>query len=202
MKKIDLFLDFDETMTKSIKQFIKIANKKFNVNKDWKDLRLWNFVDLYPNITLNDINEIFCSEDFFIDLEFHEGVIETLEKLKDNLNIHIATLGLDDNLDKKQIFLKNKIKEINYNFVGVLDKGKEELNDKSCVDMSNSIFIDDRVTNLRNSNANIKILFKDYRHYYWQEVEPNDNIYIVNSWEEIYDILKFFIEHKEMLQYE
>lgn len=197
--KIKLFLDFDETITLSTKQFVKVANKKFNVNKDWHESRLWNFTDLYPEITVKDVNEIFRSDDFFVDLEPHKGVIETIESLKDKIDLHIATIGIKENLNKKVKWIKDNLKDIEFEFTGILDDDGDIIYDKSSIDMSDSIFIDDRIDNLRSSNAKLKILYKDYRNYSWQETDCSDDIYIVNSWEEIYEILSFFIKHKEMI---
>lgn len=197
--KVKLFLDFDETITLSTKQFVKLANKKFKLHKDWQELKVWNFTDLYPNITVDDINEIFCSDDFFVDLEPHKGVIETIDKLKDNLDIYIATIGLKENLNKKIKWLNNNLNDISFNFIGVPDYNGYIINDKSNIDMSGSIFIDDRLDNLKSSNARLKILYKDYRNYSWQKTNCNEEIYIVNTWDEIYDILDFFIKHNEML---
>lgn len=197
--KIKLFLDFDETITLSTKQFVKVANKKFNLNKNWHESKLWNFTDLYPEITVEDVNEIFCSEDFFVDLEPHKGVVETIEKLKDGLSLHIATIGLKENLNKKVEWIKKNFKDVEFEFTGILDDGVNIVYNKSSIDMSGSIFIDDRIDNLRSSNAKLKILYKDYRNYSWQKTDCNEDIYIVNSWKEIYDILDFFIKHKEMI---
>ena len=194
--KIKLFLDFDETITLSTKQFVKIANKKFNLNKDWKKLKSWNFTDLYPMITTEDINKIFCSEDFFVDLELHNNALNTILDIKDNIELHIATIGLKENLNKKEKWLNNNLNGIKFIFDGILDNNKC---DKSSIDMSNSIFIDDRIDNLISSNAKLKILYKNYRDYKWQKIDYKEEVYVVNSWEEIYKILYFFINHKEMI---
>lgn len=195
--KINLYLDFDETITLSIKQFVNLANKMFNVKQDWTKTKSWNFTDIYPNITTEDINKIFCSDSFFENLEMHKDVLEVLNKIKDYVNINIITIGTEHNLKNKRWWLENNIKPLKFNFIGLLDNEEIKSYNKSQIDMSNSIFIDDKLSNLSSSNAKIKILYKDYRDYSWQLVEPNQDIYIVNSWKEICEIILFFINNKE-----
>lgn len=193
--KIDLFLDFDDTICLTSKQFVKLANKKYKKEENWNNINRWDFKDLYPEITNNDIDNIFSSEDFFVDLELCENCLDVISSIKNIVNIHITTIGTDRNLKNKMKWIKENL-NIDFNFNGILDTG---INDKSSVDMSGAIFIDDRVDNLRSSNANIKILYKNYHDYSWQQIEPNDNIYVVDSWEQIYSILDFISKNPEFI---
>lgn len=193
--KIDLFLDFDDTICLTSKQFVKLANRKYKKEEDWNNIKRWDFKDLYPEITNNDIDNIFSSEDFFVDLELCENCLDVINSIKDLANIHIATIGTDKNLKNKMKWIKENL-NIDFNFNGILDTG---INDKSSIDMSGAIFIDDRTDNLRSSNANIKILYKNYHNYSWQQIEPNDNIYVVDSWEQICSILDFISKNPEFI---
>ena len=193
--KIDLFLDFDDTICLTSKQFVKLANKKYKKEEDWNNINRWDFKDLYPEITNNDIDNIFSSEDFFVDLELCENCLDVINSIKNLVNIHIATIGTDKNLKNKMKWIKENL-NVDFNFNGILDAG---INDKSSIDMSGAIFVDDRTDNLRSSNANIKILYKNYHNYSWQQIEPNDNIYVVDSWEQIYSILDFISKNPEVI---
>lgn len=193
--KIDLFLDFDDTICLTSKQFVKLANKKYKKEEDWNNINRWDFKDLYPEITNNDIDNIFSSEDFFVDLELCENCLDTINSINNLVNIHIATIGTDKNLKNKMKWIKENL-NIDFNFNGILDTG---INDKSSIDMSGAIFVDDRADNLRSSNANIKILYKNYHNYSWQQIEPNDNIYVVDSWEQICSILDFISKNPEFI---
>lgn len=193
--KIDLFLDFDDTICLTSKQFVKLANKKYKKEEDWNNINRWDFKDLYPEITNNDIDNIFSSEDFFVDLELCENCLDVINSIKNLVNIHIATIGTDKNLKNKMKWIKKNL-NIDFNFNGILDTG---INDKSSVDMSGAIFVDDRIDNLRSSNANMKILYKNYHNYSWQQIEPNDNIYVVDSWEQICSILDFISKNPEFI---
>lgn len=193
--KIDLFLDFDDTICLTSKQFVKLANKKYKKEEDWNNINRWDFKDLYPEITNNDIDNIFSSEDFFVDLELCENCLDVINSIKNLVNIHIATIGTDKNLKNKMKWIKENL-NIDFNFNGILDTG---INDKSSIDMSGAIFVDDRADNLRSSNANIKILYKNYHNYSWQQIEPNDDIYVVDSWEQICSILDFISKNPEFI---
>ena len=193
--KIDLFLDFDDTICLTSKQFVKLANKKYKKEEDWNNINRCDFKDLYPEITNNDIDNIFSSEDFFVDLELCENCLDVINSIKNLVNIHIATIGTDKNLKNKMKWIKENL-NVDFNFNGILDTG---ISDKSSVDMSGAIFVDDRIDNLRSSNANIKILYKNYHNYSWQQIEPNDDIYVVDSWEQIYSILDFISKNPEFI---
>ena len=43
------------------------------------------------------------------------------------------------------------------------------------------------------------ILYKNYHDYSWQQIEPNDNIYVVDSWEQICSILDFISKNPEFI---
>lgn len=193
--KIDLFLDFDDTICLTSKQFVKLANKKYKKEEDWNNINRWDFKDLYPEITNNDIDNIFSSEDFFVGLELCENCLDVINSVKNLVNIHIATIGTDKNLKNKMKWIKENL-NMDFNFNGILDTG---INDKSSIDMSGAIFVDDRIDNLRSSNANIKILYRNYHNYSWQQIEPNDNIYVVDSWKQIYSILDFISKNPEFI---
>ena len=80
-------------------------------------------------------------------------------------------------------------------FYGSTDKSC----DKSFVDMSGGIFIDDNVDCLRTSNAKVKILIKNNVDTKWNEIKPNEEIYVVNTWDEILEIIDFFYKNREMM---
>ena len=51
---------------------------------------------------------------------------------------------------------------------------------------------------LHSSNAKVKILIKTSENSEWSKIEPNDDIYVVSNWYEIYSILDFITKNKEM----
>lgn len=67
--------------------------------------------------------------------------------------------------------------------------------DKNIVDMSNGIFIDDKLENLIVTNAKIKILLKNGIDTNYNTLRDKnaviDNLYVVNDLDEIRQILEF-----------
>ena len=64
--------------------------------------------------------------------------------------------------------------------------------------MRDGVFIDDHVDCLHSSNAKIKILIKTNENAEWSKIEPNEDIYVVNNWYEVYSILDFITKNEEM----
>ena len=56
---MNIYLDFDDTITQSIENVVRIVNKRYNKNINPKDIGEWDFSDVYPDIPLQDIINIF-----------------------------------------------------------------------------------------------------------------------------------------------
>lgn len=156
-ENLHIFLDIDGVLFNSVETSVKLLNEKFNRNVDPKSISVWNFSDKFPEITDEDIEWLFGTVDFFNIVEFQKGAFEFLVKHQDNITL--VTKGVPSNLRYKTIFFEmmglDKIK-----FIGLpIDQSK------SVVDMSDGIFIDDCTYNLVESNAKIKILFKEYDNF-------------------------------------
>ena len=109
-------------------------------------------------------------------------------------NITIVTIGTEDNIEKKRKFIKDKF-SFNIDLIGIENHGRSN---KSSVDMRDGVFIDDHVDCLHSSNAKIKILIKTNENAEWSKIEPNEDIYVVNNWYEVYSILDFITKNEEM----
>ncbi len=189
MKKIKLFVDFDNTMVNSNKAVVNILNKRYGVNKDYRDCYKYSYKDLFPQLKEKEVLDIYESDEFYSQLEFVEDSYEILSFVRNSFDICVVSLGTELNLIKKREFILEKnsdleIKKVHTNTNNNLDK--------NFIDMSESILIDDNSECLRNSNAKIKILFRNNKDTEWNKVYPNEEFYIVNSWEEISDILEFY----------
>lgn len=188
MKKIDVYLDFDSTIVDSIKRFVDIANKKYNVNKSPKELGDYNFKTLYNDITRSDIIDIFTSKEFFNEkLEYINGCYDVLNKYKNDINFYIVTAGFGGDLNYKKEWINNNLPFIKDVYI-------TNSNNKSVIDMRNAIQIDDIYECLSGTNAKIKILFKNNNNFKWQRHNNNDDIYEVNMWEDIDSMFEFYIK--------
>lgn len=180
-----IFLDFDDTMVESSKKIVEMINKKYLCNKSIKDLRDYRFQSIYP-ISSQEISNFFSSSDFFDMLEKKTGIDWFINKNFLKHKIIVSTKGTPKNLLKKEEWIKN-----NYlNKVSFLGMNGNPC-DKSEINMEDSIQIDDNAKCL-DTNAKIKILYKSGNNYEWQNITPNSNIIVANTWKEIDQIIDFY----------
>ena len=179
-----IYLDFDNTIVESNKRVIDILNNRYNLSKTESDLNDYHFNSIYP-ITENEKLAIFESDEFYDNLKFKPGVLEVVYKYFAFYNIIIVSKGTKDNLLKKEKWIKSHL-PFNFKFISL--KG-QSLNKK--IDMKNSIQIDDNLKCLE-TNASLKILYKNFNEFPWQRPTGNEECISVNTWEEIDDILNFY----------
>lgn len=193
-----LFIDFDNTIANSSEVIVDMLNEHFGKNENFEKLRKYDFSDLFPECSYWDIEKFFNSDKMFERLKIFPNMIETVDDFKDFFDeISIVTIGTKDNLENKKRFLKENNLELT--FYGIENNGRS---DKSSVDMHNGVFIDDHIGCLHSSNAKIKILMKNVENGEWNKVEPNDDIYVVNNWYEVYSIFDFIKKNKELYLWE
>lgn len=193
-----LFIDFDNTIANSSEVIVDMLNEHFDKNENFEKLRKYDFSDLFPECSYWDIEKFFNSDEMFERLKIFPNMIETVDAFKDFFDeISIVTIGTKDNLENKKRFLKENNLELT--FYGIENNGRS---DKSSVDMHNGVFINDHIGCLHSSNAKIKILMKNVENGEWNKVEPNDDIYVVNNWYEVYSIFDFIKKNKELYLWE
>ena len=169
MSRPKLFLDFDNTIVDTVAAVVSLYNEDY-VNHDGfvaidpKDVTSWEFTEC--NLaTYEEIDRYFGDKRFFQRVKLYPSAGQVLRSLSHRYDITIVSHGYASNLKLKEEWVKDKLfKEIfdnscNAEFIGV---DWETHNDKSHVDMSNSIFVDDSIRNLETSSAKYKILYGEY----------------------------------------
>lgn len=169
MSRPKLFLDFDNTIVDTIAAVVSLYNEDY-VNHDGfvainpKDVTSWEFTEC--NLaTYEEIDMYFGDKRFFQRVKLYPSAGQVLRSLSHRYDITIVSHVYASNLKLKEEWIKDKLfKEIfdnscNAEFIGV---NWETHNDKSHVDMSNSIFVDDSIRNLETSSAKYKILYGEY----------------------------------------
>lgn len=193
-KPIKVYLDFDNTLVDSNSAMVYLLNQEFGTKKEYKDLKKYDFKDLFPELTDEHCEELFGDWRLFSLLEFFDNCFETLDYFKKRCNYSLVTYGNKYNLSAKKIWCERYLpflKELH-----LLEYVPGDMNyDKSMIDMSDGIFIDDHIEYLRSSNAKIKILFRNNHDGDWNEINNLDDVYVVNSWKEIYHIIKFYVDN-------
>ena len=180
-----VYVDFDNTIVESNQKVIEILNDKYGLNKSEDDLEDYGYTSIAP-ITEEEKLGIFESDEFFSNLKLKSDFLKVVNKYDGKVKFVITTKGTAENLKKKEQWIKENIPG-NISFVGITNNSLS----KRQVDMTNGIQIDDCTAAL-DTNADIKILYKDNHNFNWQSNYNNTDILVVNTWLEIDDILSFY----------
>jgi 5'(3')-deoxyribonucleotidase len=158
----------------------------YNAEANWTKSRLWSLKDECPLLNRTKLLKMFSDDSFFRNLTFKTGAFEVLSELAKDYPIIIVSIGTKENCSKKKDFI-----DANLPFVSksILIAGKDEnlIMDKSSVDMSDGIFIDDVEDNLFSSNAAMKILYENIPNAEWNHKWRGERI---NNW---YDFYKYIV---------
>ena len=200
--KPNIVLDFDDTLVKSSEAIIKILNKKFGLNKTVADSKDWNFRSINRNLTEQDINNLFATEEFFNTVQWNENALNFLQKFKEEYNYIICSKGTKQNLELKEKFLEIELKEkfqIDYEFIGLEFINQKSSLNKGDINFSQCLFcIDDNTEAIESINTPIKFLIKNYTNTNWNQTPKNmEGVYVVNTFEEIIQVCEFDLEMKK-----
>lgn len=165
-KKIPLYVDFDGTIVNTPKRITQMLNLRFHFDRIWWKMYQYDCNDIFPELTIEQVCEVFAEEAFFNHQLKKKFLCEyVLCKLQDYFDIQIVTLGTELNLKYKEIWCNENLK-FKFTFVGLRDFDKK----KSVVDMSDGIIIDDHVKMLESCNARYKILIKGFLKKDWNDM--------------------------------
>lgn len=158
--KQKLFVDMDDTIVQSRKAYCEYYNTHYCDKDGFKvanhlDNAVWGFSDVCP-LAVDDVDEIFGTEELFNRLTFNHRAYEVLERLSKDYEIIVVSLGTYNNTSEKAKWIKKHLPFINES---VLLCKNGVMMDKTVVNMKGGIFIDDVKDNLDSTNASRKILF-------------------------------------------
>lgn len=193
-KPIKVYLDFDNTLVDSNNAMIYLLNQEYGTDRKYEELKRYDFKDLFPKLTDEHCEELFGGWRLFGLLDFFESCYETLDYFKKRCEYSLVTYGSKENLFCKEFWCKKHLPFIK-NYYLLEFKEDNCGYDKSMIDMSDGIFVDDHIEYLRSSNAKVKILFRNNHDGDWNEINNLDDVYVVNSWKEIYHIIKFYVDN-------
>lgn len=178
-----IILDFDDVITCTARRCYEVYNKIYCDRKEYKKADLnkhyrWDMKDTMP--LLSSVQDIAGRDDFYdVDYIFKKDALKCIEELSKNYEIIICTSGGYFNqiqkaklIDKYLPFIKGVI------FVANIEK--------SMVDMSECIFVDDNANNLEMVNAKIKICFIEGIYEYnenWKGIR-------VSNWKELMEVIQ------------
>ena len=164
-------------------------NDDFQYYKKFKkiypeDIDTWDFKECSCAST-KFINTYFNTKRFFEHLKFMPDAYNSIMLLTRKYDVYIVSHGYSPNLKLKENWIKNNL-PFCIEFIGV---NLKKHSDKSCVNMSDGVFIDDKLSNIKSSNAKKNILFG--KEYSWNIDNSDDKSYVrCFTWNEIlYELL-------------
>ena len=173
MKKPKLYLDFDQldgVITDSISAIVSLYNDDFQAYPNFQlinpnNIHTWNFEEC--KCASSDIFDMyFNTPRFFERLKFMDQADTFIWLLSYQFDFVIVSHGNYPNLQLKRRWIDrnlrvsiNGTKMINQGSMDFIGVDFAEHSDKSHVDMSGGIFVEDTYSNLLTSNAKHKIVF-------------------------------------------
>lgn len=199
-EKQKIYWDVDDVVLNTTETIVDLINNKYRLPnnlecKSMSDCKDWGYKSLWRGMTKQQQMELFEGSDFWeavkIKPQFYELVKTGILDEYDNIFI---TKGTVYNLFKKKEYLYEQcdLKEAfnKFQYIGLTDE-----DEKSSINMSDGIQIDDNYYNLKDTNARLKILLKNYIDTDFNNslgrIDTCDRLYYVNSLIEVLEILRF-----------
>lgn len=202
--KLTIYIDIDDVLLDSTHAVCQILNERYGTDKTQADIKDWRYRNINRNITAEEVEAVFDSDEFWNIVQLNSWFMHHLfyddDRILEAFNWVLVTKGTQINLDKKYdfimsepLFADNKDK---FGYIGLdAHEGKE------MVHMMNGIQIDDHYGNLKDTDADLKILLKNGRDTAYNTnphmTDNLENLYIANDMEDVVNILKFIAETGE-----
>src|SRR5574344_1503843 len=107
--KVRLYLDFDDTIVDSLECVTEILNQRYDTNVKAEDIERWDGSDQFPMLKNNEMEEVFCKQEFFNNIKLKDGVKEMLEELSLYFDIYINSKGSPINIERKKEWIQRNI---------------------------------------------------------------------------------------------
>ena len=187
-----IFVDFDDTLAMSSVTVVHYLNERYGLNKTANDVHDWCYRSIYRHMTPKMVEDIYAGDYFWENVNLFHNAVDILR----GHEVTICSCGCSENLRRKAQFLSESSLGYGMAFINT-EGGKKSGKDKCEFDMAGAIQIDDRVDSLLYTNAAVKILFKNGNNHTWQNVPSGANIYVVDTWEEIKELLRWFNDNPD-----
>ena len=187
MDKEKIYVDADDVILNTSEVIIEFLNNIYNINpsKSINDLKDWKYKSIYRDTDMSLVEKYWETDEFFNKVKINKDFLSFYNDTKDIYEWIIFTQGSKTNLQKKKEYFQQYLP--NVEMIGI-----DCSESKNQFDLRDGIQIDDNYKNLL-SNAYFKILIKNFHETDYNQVLGNHtNLYIVNEWNEIKDILNFY----------
>lgn len=191
--KQTIYLDVDDVVLNSRSTAVKIFKERYGGGGVE---RSWTFKTTHRGISQEEIIRVFDSDEFWSRVRYKdEFMIPFMEEILIpwRYNVMLVTKGDEGNIKRKWDMLSGRF---DFDRVGFIALDNDE--SKSQVHMWEGIQIDDNYENLRDTDARVKILFRevddsDYNGF-WQIRDNLPRLYVCSMADEIMDVLRFNAE--------
>lgn len=199
LERQKILIDIDDTFLKSSEEIIRQLNNKNDTSKTINDLTDYKYRSIDNNITQEEINNMYSSDEFFNNVAFNDGAIEFINKYSKIFDIVFISYGTQNNLNKKVDLLFDIVNIYNIDnvYFAACEIGRAN---KSEILLDHVyLAIDNHSEHLAELNAPKKILLKNFKEVDWNQTPINDEItYIANSFNDIDKMIEFDLQLKNM----
>ena len=181
-RQIDkIFLDIDGVIFHSCQAMIDILNERYGGNFDGSDVTSWNFQCCYPNMTSEEIEDTFNDPKFFDIVKPIDGALEFMDRYRDKI-ILVTKANIENYAHKRKWFDDRNFADIPI-IALPLNVSKGFIDMQNCVGLYGySLFIDDSINNLQETNADYDIMFKEYNDKKEREWQKGWNGLVMCQW--------------------
>lgn len=198
IEKQTIYMDVDDVILNTRDTIIQLIRNKYKTEdkeENMKQEKSWNFKTTYRNLSEKELLSFFDSNEFWDNVKYKKSFLKILESgILDKYNLILVTKGSEKNIQLKFNYLSKKM---NFNNIGYI--GVEEKEDKAKVKMYEGIQIDDNYNFLKNTDARIKILYREEGNEndvnsYWLIKDNLTRLYVCTNQDELIDFLQFNYE--------
>ena len=171
-----IFLDADGVIIQSVRAMCELFNMIYDVHLEPIQITSWNFNEYKSDMTADEVESLFENPKFFDLVKVYDGVLKFINRHKDKI-IFLSKGTTLNGSRKREYFDELGLADIPLIMLPLnISKGWINMGYKG-----RSLFIDDCSQNLIDSNAEIKILMKEYDNDAdWQR---NWDGFIMKGWE-------------------
>lgn len=198
IEKQTIYMDVDDVILNTRDTIIQLIRNKYKTEdkeENMKQEKSWNFKTTYRNLSEKELLSFFDSNEFWDNVKYKNSFLKILESgILDKYNLILVTKGSEKNIQLKFNYLSKKMDFNNIGYIGV-----EEKEDKAKVKMYEGIQIDDNYNFLKNTDARIKILYREEGNEndvnsYWLIKDNLTRLYVCTNQDELIDFLQFNYE--------
>lgn len=199
LERQQILIDIDDTFLKSSEEIIRQLNKKNNTYKTINDLRDYQYRSIDENITQEDINRMYASEEFFNNVNFNDGAIDFIVKYSKIFDIVFISYGTEENLLRKIKLLNDFVQQYNLDHIFFASCETGKANKREVLLDNIYLAIDNHSGHLEEMQSPKKILLKNFIDVEWNQTPTNDeSTYVVNSFHDIDVMIEFDLKLKDM----